>query len=199
MTWLPDAMVTGTAGLPTDQLGLAVYPLNSLGGPPLAVEIASVASGTLSVSASFFQIVNPSIGSLGQTAPLSGNLAGFVDPSGNLAPGHVTAFGDLRITGSVGITSGLVSSVQSSAPTVFSASVGSELLYYQNLSRKGMIITNNSPSVMFLGMFSGVSTASYTVPLYERDSYEFPQPIYTGPISAIWQYGSGSAIGTEFS
>lgn len=72
-----------------------------VGGQPLSsTNVLPVSvSGTFNVSA-----VGPETGATGSLAPVSGALAGFVDPNGNLMPSRVSAQGHQIVTGSVSLT-----------------------------------------------------------------------------------------------
>ena len=71
-------------------------------------------------------------------------------------------------------------------------------LLAQNTSRKGVILVNDSTTILYLKYGATASTTSYTVKLNPGDQWEMPTPIYTGAIDGIWSAdASGAARITE--
>lgn len=116
--------VTGSVAL-SEQAGVL---LNSgsvtgllVGGQPVAGTnpLPVLLSGSINASS-----IGPEVGATGSVAPVSGALAGFVDPNGNLQPGHVDATGAQIVTGSMFVTNFPFSQFvkQDSTPWIVSAS-----------------------------------------------------------------------------
>jgi hypothetical protein len=67
-----------------------------------------------------------------------------------------------------------------------------------NPSRVAAYVYNDSSAVLYLAFSStAASTSNYTVQLAANAYYEFPQPIYTGIVLAIWASANGNARVTE--
>lgn len=67
-----------------------------------------------------------------------------------------------------------------------------------NTSRMGVIIHNDSTSILYLKYGATASTTSYTYRLEPNATWEMPNPVYTGIIDGIWSANaSGSARVTE--
>jgi len=57
----------------------------------------------------------------------------------------------------------------------------------------GRTITNDSTAVLYVKYGTTASTTSYTVQIQPGGYYEFPQPMYTGPVDGIWASANGYA------
>jgi hypothetical protein len=64
--------------------------------------------------------------------------------------------------------------------------------------REGMIVHNDSTSILYLKYGTAATTTSYTYKIPSDATWEMPQPIYQGIIHGIWSAdASGSARITE--
>lgn len=57
----------------------------------------------------------------------------------------------------------------------------------------GRAVYNDSTAVLYLKFGSTASNASYTVQIAAGGYYEFPQPVYSGPVDGIWASANGNA------
>jgi hypothetical protein len=74
----------------------------------------------------------------------------------------------------------------------------SATLVASNTSRMGVIVHNDSTSILYLKYGAAASTTSYTYRLEPNATWEMPWPVYTGIIDGIWSANaSGSARVTE--
>ncbi len=82
-----------------------------------------------------------------------------------------------------------VADVASSASSVglFAASAGA---YHR-------FVFNDSSAILYLKYGTTASTTSYTVQIPAGGFYEFPRPIYDGPIAGVWASANGFARTTE--
>jgi hypothetical protein len=68
-----------------------------------------------------------------------------------------------------------------------------------NSQRKAATFFNDSTSSMYLDLTGGTaSNASFSVKIMQQQTYELPQPAYTGAITGIWDTATGNARITEF-
>lgn len=88
-----------------------------------------------------------------------------------------------------GATSATSTQVASSATNV--------TLKASNTSRQGLIITNDSTSVLYVKLGATASATSYTYRLASYDILELPLPIYTGIVDGLWSSANGNAYVTE--
>lgn len=77
-------------------------------------------------------------------------------------------------------------------------------LLASNANRRGVIIQNESTSVLYVKFGATATTSSYTVAIPATASgiggyWEMPSPIYTGIIDGIWASANGNARVTELS
>ncbi len=72
----------------------------------------------------------------------------------------------------------------------------STVLLAANAARKGVIITNQSTSPLYLALAATASSSAFTARLDPSDCYETPFN-YTGVISGIWATANGNALITE--
>lgn len=89
--------------------------------------------------------------------------------------------------------------IMSSVISSVSASIISVELLAANPFRKMATIYNDSNSILYVTLGSGVTSTNFTVKMNKNDYYEFPQPMYLGSVEAIWSVATGSAKITEFS
>lgn len=67
-----------------------------------------------------------------------------------------------------------------------------------NTDRRGVMIHNDSTSILYIKFGSTASTTSFTVKIPAGLGWEMPLPIYTGAIDGIWSAdASGAARITE--
>lgn len=83
-----------------------------------------------------------------------------------------------------------VSSVNSSTSAVI-------LLNSRQRGRIGIVIHNNSTSILYIKYGSGVSSSSYTYKLAAGSHWEMPNSIFSGVITGIWESENGNAKVTE--
>jgi hypothetical protein len=71
-------------------------------------------------------------------------------------------------------------------------------LLASNANRRGVIIHNDSPGILYVKYGTTASTTSYTYKIAADGTWDMPMPIYTGQIDGIWtSSASGSARITE--
>jgi hypothetical protein len=162
----------------------------STGGGGGYVDVKVNPSGALTVDASGNPI---SISNFPTTQQVSGSV---------LVSGHVA----IDNFPPVQVVSGIVISYVSNTPnwSVWSVpAITNQLLLSGNPKRVGCTIVNNSPSgVLFIKFGSGASPVDwsyYLLPgvITPGGTLEFPQPIYTGIITAAWNFPIGSAMISE--
>ncbi len=132
-----------------------------------------IAHGTLNVNAS----MNASSLSINDPTVTTQKMS--VDASGNASVKVGTNFS----------ATATLSNVASSASTT--------QILAANSSRRGMMIYNDSTSVLYLSFAATASTSSYSLQLAANSFYEMPVPIYTGVISGIWASANGFTRVTE--
>jgi hypothetical protein len=67
-----------------------------------------------------------------------------------------------------------------------------------NADRRGVIIHNDSPGILYLKYGATATTTGYTYKIAADGTWDMPMPIYTGQIDGIWtSSASGSARITE--
>jgi hypothetical protein len=60
-------------------------------------------------------------------------------------------------------------------------------------------ISNITGQIIYVLFGNGTASATnHTVPIAAGGYYEFPQPLYTGPVSAVTATGSGNALITTY-
>lgn len=79
------------------------------------------------------------------------------------------------------------------------SSATSGTLIASNASRRGLCVSNNSTSILYLYMSSSTATitTANNVLIPPGGDYVMPSPIYTGQITCIWSAANGSAQVTE--
>lgn len=97
-------------------------------------------------------------------------------------------------------TSGrLVQGCATATLTSVAASATSTTLIAANTARRGLAITNNSSSNLFVDISGGTaSSSSFSVRLQAFSYFELPQPVCTGTITGIWTTATGAALVTEY-
>lgn len=71
-------------------------------------------------------------------------------------------------------------------------------LLANNSNRCGVILYNSDANALLVKYGTTASASSYTYRILTGQTWEMPNPIYTGPIDGIWESdGSGSAFITE--
>lgn len=67
-------------------------------------------------------------------------------------------------------------------------------------TRKGFIIVNDAPAILYLAFGATATTSAYTAKLQPNSVYTSPLWVYTGAISGIWaSAGAGAAVITSVS
>jgi hypothetical protein len=82
-------------------------------------------------------------------------------------------------------------------PTNVASSASTQQLLASNVDRLGLIVFNDSSSILYLKYGATASSTSWTVRLEAGGYWEMPQPIYTGRIDVIWAAANGNARITE--
>lgn len=77
------------------------------------------------------------------------------------------------------------------------ANVSSVQFLAANAARRGALVYNDSSANLFLAFAATASTTAYTVKIPGGGFYTFDPPIYTGPVSGIWDAAIGAARLTE--
>jgi hypothetical protein len=82
--------------------------------------------------------------------------------------------------------------------TNVSASITSVTILALLVTRKGMLLYNDSASALYLKYGSAASTTSFTVKILPYQLFEMPvTPVYTGILTALWDTATGTARVTE--
>lgn len=77
-------------------------------------------------------------------------------------------------------------------------SASSVSLLASTATRKGVMVTNDSSSILYLKYGATASTTSFTVMIAAGGYWEMPEPIFTGALDGIWSADStGAARITE--
>jgi hypothetical protein len=78
------------------------------------------------------------------------------------------------------------------------AATSSVQLLAADVNRKGLIVFNDSPNILFLKFGAAAKTNDYTLQVAPATKYESPWPLVPqGVISGVWGAASGSAYVTE--
>jgi hypothetical protein len=152
--------------------------------------------------------VNPLFvtGSVGIGGPVNvvGTVTSQVTGTVNLDRGNdVTA--PIWATGSVGIvgTVRVEPAIHTSASgTFFTATTSTLTIAPSDVSRRGLVIYNDSNKAMYVKFGAGASTTDYTYKVFSDDGWTMPDFLYSGVITAIWSSGgsgniSGGAMVTQ--
>lgn len=83
--------------------------------------------------------------------------------------------------------------------TQVASSASSVTLQAANAARKGLIIVNDSTSLLYVKFGAGASSTSYSLQLAAGQTYEAPTNIYTGLVAGIWVTANGNGYITETS
>lgn len=73
------------------------------------------------------------------------------------------------------------------------ASASSTTLLPQVGTANGRAILNDSTAILYLKFGTVASATSYTVALAGGAYYEFPAPVYCGPVDGVWASAAGAA------
>ena len=82
-------------------------------------------------------------------------------------------------------------------PSNVGASVTSVTLLASNAARRGASLFNDSASACYVSNGATASASSFKIKLFPYQYFEFPEPIYTGTVSAIWDSAVGNMRVTE--
>lgn len=77
------------------------------------------------------------------------------------------------------------------------ASDSNATLLSANNKRTGVIIHNDSSASLYVKYGAAASSSSYTYKLLGAQTWEMPDPVYTGQIDGIWDSATGTARITE--
>lgn len=77
------------------------------------------------------------------------------------------------------------------------ASTSSVTLQAANNARRGLIVYNDSESILYLKYTSGASSTSFTVRIEPFQAWVMPEPVFTGLVAGIWVTATGAARMTE--
>ena len=77
------------------------------------------------------------------------------------------------------------------------ASATNVTLLEAKAKRVGVIVYNDSSSAMYIKYGSTASTTSFTYKILGTQTWEMPDPVYTGAIDCLWDSATGSARITE--
>lgn len=85
------------------------------------------------------------------------------------------------------------------APTLanVTASASSVPLFASNHKRIGAILVNDSSATLYLKYGDTASTTDYSYKILGNQTWEMPDPVYTGLIDGIWDSATGTARCTE--
>ena len=124
----------------------------------------------------------------GKLPALSG---GSVPVSGPLTDAQLRATA-VPVSGSLGR-----SVATAETPSNVGASVTSVTVLASNASRRGASLFNDSASACYVSNGTTASASSFKIKLFPYQYFEFPEPIYTGTVSAIWDSAVGNMRVTE--
>lgn len=103
--------------------------------------------------------------------------------------GGTVHIADNQVVGLAGAANAVVSSVV--------ASISAVSLLAANASRSGGILYNDSSASAYVKYGTGASTSSFTYKMGANSSQEFPIPMYSGLVTAVWDTATGSMRVTE--
>ncbi len=96
--------------------------------------------------------------------------------------------------GALSTSTDSVSVLTIATTTATSTSVASSAtLLAANANRRAASIFNDSTQIAYVKFGATASTTSYKVQLFPNAYYEFPIPIYTGIVDALWASANGNA------
>lgn len=155
-------------------------------------------TGTQAVSGTV--TASSTTGAAADDAVLSGNPVRVGGRASNADPTAMSADGDM-VTVALD-RKGQAYTLPGRAATATLSNVNdaatSTSLLASNTSRKGVIIHNDSTSILYLKYGATASTTSYTYKIPADGTWEMPAPIYTGALDGIWSADStGAARITE--
>lgn len=120
-------------------------------------------------------------------ADTAGNQANALKVDGSAVTQPVSIAGTVSVTSAVS-TTGTITSVAGAAV--------STTLLVSNSARKGIIIFNDSTSILKVALAATASGTSFSFSLQPNSTYE-NGTLYTGIITGIWASAAGSARVTE--
>lgn len=131
--------------------------------------------------------------------PDGSDIASRIFPAAGLTPSGIWLPFALDANGNLRITQGPPErEVSTAALSAVPASTSSVQVLPSNPNRNGLIVYNNSNASCFLAFAASSSTGLFSELLDPGSTYEMPEPIYTGVISAIWTAANGQLQVTEF-
>lgn len=78
------------------------------------------------------------------------------------------------------------------------ASVSSVALFAAAGTVHGRTVWNDSTAVLYLKFGGAASATSCTVKIPADGYYEFPAPVYGGPVEGVWAAATGTARTTQW-
>lgn len=85
----------------------------------------------------------------------------------------------------------------SSSVTAVTASVTNTTLIASNSSRRGILLYNDSTSIVRVKFGTTASSSSFSFKLYPNCFYDNPTMCYTGIITGIWESANGNMLVTQ--
>lgn len=86
-----------------------------------------------------------------------------------------------------------------STVTSVSMSTTSASLLANNVGTNFRGVSNTTGQILYVLFGNGAASATnHTVPIAAGGYYEFPQPIFTGPVTAATATGAGNALVTSY-
>lgn len=156
---------------------------------------------------------SPSTSVLSVQGVASGTAQPTSSASASQLDGHSANIGALADASSASTLTGLLKNIKAAlagtltvlAPSgtwtwsTVASSASSGTLIASNASRRGLCVSNNSTSILYLYMSSSTATmtTANNVIIPPGGDYVMPSPIYTGQITCIWSAANGSAQVTE--
>lgn len=145
---------------------------------------ALLVTGTFSAS-------NPSIGTVGGTAPTSATEIAGIDPSGNLRPVSVDGSGKVEIVGSFTASSGF-NTLSPGSPTQVTVGGTSGPIFAANASRVYAHIFNNSAGTIYI-QYQSAAVVSQGIKIQPGNLYVISgSDLWLGVVNAI--SGSSSLL-----
>lgn len=87
---------------------------------------------------------------------------------------------------------------QAASVTSVNAAIASTPLLAAAAAVNGRSVYNGGTATLYLSYGAAASAALYTVAIPAGSLYEFPQPVYAGPVSGAWAAAGGAALVTEW-
>ena len=92
-----------------------------------------------------------------------------------------------------------VPAASSAVVTSVTSSATNSTLLAANSNRKGVLLYNNSTSILYIKYGAVSSLSDHSLAIGPGGYFEFPPPIYIGIVDCIWSVANGSAKITEIS